>query len=67
MTANTPDGWHIGVHNAHYLTRSGNVVAVVHSRPIGWTWWDFRSGTDNDGFVTIEAAKRAAEEGTCKT
>lgn len=71
MTARTPDGWHIGIHDAHYLTRDGVTVAVVYSRAyiagIEWYWWDFVDSAGHGGFADIDAAKRAAEEGTCKT
>jgi len=60
------DGWHIGRHDAHYLTRDGVAVAVVYWRSEGWTWWDFLSGSGTVA-ESFEAAKAAAEGTKCAT
>ena len=65
MTERTPDGWHLGLHEAHYLYRDGECLAVVFYRPSGWEYWDFRTAASVGLYLTLEAAKRAAEE-SCK-
>jgi len=60
------DGWHLGLHDAHYLYRDCVNLAVVFHRPSGWEYWDFRTAASVGLYVTLEAAKRAAEEATCK-
>lgn len=59
------DGWHLGKHDAYYLTRDGISVAVVYERVGGWSWWNFlTSSPGHDGCPTREAAQVAAEEAT---
>jgi len=60
----TADGWHLGRHDAWYLTRDGVTVAVVYQRVGGWSWWDFITDAGHDGFESKEAAQKAAEEAT---
>lgn len=62
--ARPTDGWHLGKHDAYYLTCNGISVAVVYERVGGWSWWDFLSSAGHDGYPTREAAQAAAEAAT---
>jgi len=59
--AKPANGWHLGKHDAYYLTRDGIPVAVVYQRIVGWSWWDFLTIAGHDGYPTREAAQKAAE------
>lgn len=62
--AKPTDGWHLGKHDAHYLTRDGVTLAVVFSRPYGWEWWDFRLPGTVGVYNSKAAAQKAAEKAT---
>ena len=62
MAGDAMNGWHIGKHDAHYLTRNSVTVAVVFWRVGGWCWWNFIGDGHADHYLTCEAAKKAAED-----